>query len=142
MQDQPLTDSERAELARVLESDPRVRFAYLFGSRGAGTHRGDSDVDLAVSIHPRGTLFDDARLHDDLVLALGRDDVDLLVLEDAALWMAYRAVAGTPVYIRDPVARVRHRARVEHDFLDFKPFHDSYLAAIEQRARAGTLSRG
>lgn len=130
------------QLAPVFAADTRVRFAYLFGSRGAGTHRPDSDVDLAVSVHPRGTLLDDARLHDALVAALGRDDVDLVVLEDAPLWMAYRVVAGRSVYSRDDVARVRHRARVEQQFLDFKPYHDAYLAAVGRRARAGRLSRG
>lgn len=93
-------------------------------------------------MHPRGTLLDDARLHDALVAALGRDDIDLVVLEDAPLWMAYRVVAGQPVFSRDDVARVRHRARVEQEFLDFKPYHDAYLAAVELRARAGQLSRG
>ncbi len=74
---------------------------------------------------PRGTQLDDARLHDSLVGALSRDDVDLVILEDAPLWLAYRVVGGRPLFSRDDVARVRHRARVEHDFLDFKPYHDA-----------------
>jgi len=37
---------------------------------------------------------------------------------------------------------VRHRAAVEREFLDFKPFRDRYLAAMAQRARTGRLSRG
>lgn len=122
-------------LESVFAADARVRFAYVFGSVAEGTDRPDSDLDLAVSVHPRGTLLDDARLHDALVDALGRPDVDVVILEDAPLWLAYRVVAGRPVFSRDDVARVRHRAGVEREFLDFKPFHDGYLAAIHQRAR-------
>jgi uncharacterized protein len=129
-------------VAPVLAADERVRFAYLFGSVAAGTARPGSDIDLAVSVHPRGTLLDDARLHDALVGALDREDVDLVVLEDAPVWMRHRVVGGRPVFSRDDVARVRHRAAVEMEFLDFQPYYDEYLAAVHERARAGKLSRG
>lgn len=137
-----MTSDGLSALGPVFAADPRVRFAYVFGSVAAGTARPDSDIDLAVSVAPRGTLFDDARLHDGIAAALGRDDVDLVVLEDAPLWLAYRVVGGRPIYSRDDVARVRHRAAVEHDFLDFKPYHDAYLDAVHRRALEGRLSRG
>lgn len=76
------------DLARpepVLAGDARVRFGYVSGSVAAGTDRPGSDVDLAVSVHPRGTLLDDARLHDALAAALGREDVDLVELADTPL---------------------------------------------------------
>ena len=37
-----------ARLLQVLESTPRLEAAWLFGSRAAGTHRPQSDVDLAL----------------------------------------------------------------------------------------------
>lgn len=129
-------------LAPPLAADPRVRFAFLFGSVAAGTARSGSDLDIAVSVDPRGSLLDDARLHDALVSAAGREDVDLVVLEDAPLWMQFRIVAGRPVFSRDDVARVRFRASVEQRFLDFRPFHDAYLRSVWDRARTGGLSRG
>jgi uncharacterized protein len=138
----PDLDGLAAAVSPALAADPRVRFAYVFGSVAAGTATRRSDVDLAVSVRPRRTLLDDARLHDALVHALGRDDVDLVVLEDAPLWMRYRAVGGRPIYSRDDVARVRHRAAVELEFLDFKPYYDTYLAAVRDRARSGRLSHG
>ncbi|WP_300008555.1 nucleotidyltransferase domain-containing protein [Pseudonocardia sp.] len=129
-------------LAPAFAADPRVRFAFAFGSVADGTARPGSDLDLAVSVDPRGTLLDDARLHDALARAAGRDDVDLVVCEDAPLWMQFRIVAGRPVFSRDDVARVRFRASVEQRFLDFRPFHDAYLGAVRDRARTGGLSRG
>jgi hypothetical protein len=65
---------------------------YLYGSGSRGETRQGSDLDLAVSVSPRGTLLDDAGLHDELIAALGRKDVDLLVLEDVPLWLQVRAV--------------------------------------------------
>ncbi|MGH4013680.1 MAG: type VII toxin-antitoxin system MntA family adenylyltransferase antitoxin [Pseudonocardiaceae bacterium] len=126
----------------VLESDPRVRFAYLYGSRARGDARPDSDVDLAVSLRPQGSLLDDARLHDQLAAALGRDDVDLLVLDDAPLWLQFRVVAGRVLFSRDERERIAFREYVEKAFLVFRSYHDSYLAAVRDRARRGVLSGG
>lgn len=137
-----MTSDGLSALGPVFAADPRVRFAYVFGSLAGGTARPDSDIDLAVSVTPRGTLLDDAQLNDDIAVALGRDDVDLVIIEDAPLWLAYRVVGGRPIYSRDDVARVRHRAAVEHDFLDFKPYHEAYLDAVHRRALEGRLSRG
>lgn len=126
----------------VLESDPRVRFAYLYGSRARGDARPDSDVDLAVSLRPQGGLLDDARLHDQLAAALGRDDVDLLVVDDAPLWLQFRVVAGRVLFSRDERERISFREYVEKAFLDFRPYYDGYLAAVRERARRGVLSGG
>lgn len=126
----------------VLKSDERVRFAYLFGSVAQGAARPGSDLDIAVLTRPRGTLLDDARLQDQLATALGRDDVDLLVLDDAPLWLRYRVVAGEVVFSRDERCRIAFREWTEKEFLDFRPYHDSYLRAIRDRAQRGALSGG
>jgi predicted nucleotidyltransferase len=133
-------DEIAALVPPVAEADHRVRFGYLYGSASRGEHRPDSDLDLAFSVSPRGTLLDEAQLHDQLIAALGREDVDLLVLEAAPLWLQFRVVAGTVVFSRDEPARIAFRERVEREFLDFRPFHDSYLRAVRERARRGELS--
>lgn len=126
----------------ALESDERVRFAYLFGSVAQGTAQSSSDIDIAVLTRPRGTLLDDARLQDELAAALEREDVDLLVLDDAPLWLRYRVVAGEVVFSRDERCRIAFREWTEKEFLDFRPYHDSYLKAIRDRAQRGVLSGG
>lgn len=135
-------EAVRRRIRPVLESDERVCFAYLFGSVAQGTARPGSDVDIAVLTRPRGTLLDDARLQDELAAALGREDVDLLVLDDAPLWLRYRVVAGEVVFSRDERARIAFREWTEKEFLDFRPYHDGYLKAIRNRAQRGALSGG
>lgn len=124
----------------VLEADHRVRFAYLFGSQARGDARPDSDVDLAVSLRPQGSLLDDARLHDQLAAALGRDDVDMLVVDNAPLWLQFRVVAGRVLFSRDEREQTAFREHVEKMFLDFRPYYDSYLVAVRERALRGMLS--
>lgn len=135
-------DAVRRRIRPVLESDVRVCFAYLFGSVAQGTARPGSDIDIAVLTRPRGTLLDDARLQDELAAALGREDVDLLVLDDAPLWLRYRVVSGEVVFSRDERCRIAFREWTEKEFLDFQPYHDSYLKAIRDRAQRGALSGG
>jgi predicted nucleotidyltransferase len=47
------------EFVRRVSVEYSVKAAVLFGSRARGTHRTDSDVDIAVLLHgPRGKLMD------------------------------------------------------------------------------------
>jgi predicted nucleotidyltransferase len=41
-----------AAVAKWASTQPLVRKVYLFGSRARGTHRSDSDLDIAVEIFP------------------------------------------------------------------------------------------
>lgn len=127
----------------VLLADERARFAYLFGSVARGQAAPGSDVDLAVYLRPDGTLMDEARLHDALATALGREDVDMVALNRAPLWLQFRVLGeGTVVFSRDERERISFREHTERDFLDFLPFYEEYLAATRNRARRGALSRG
>ncbi len=133
----------RDRVRDVLAAQPLVRFAYLFGSVARGDARQGSDLDLAVYLDGKATLLDEARVEGDLARALGRDDVDLLALHRAPLWLQFRVLGeGAVVFSRDERERVAFRERVERAFLDFRPFHDEYLAMTRERARRGALSRG
>ncbi|MCI5045467.1 MAG: nucleotidyltransferase domain-containing protein [Aquisalinus sp.] len=43
-----LPESDRIEINRWAISTPAIKEVWLFGSRAKGTHRPDSDIDLAV----------------------------------------------------------------------------------------------
>lgn len=132
----------RVAVGEIAGRDPRLRFAYVFGSTATGTAAPDSDVDVAVHFGDRPSLTDVAAVEQALRTRLGRA-VDLLVLDSAPLWLQFRVLGqGALVYSRDERARVDFRERVEKRFLDFKPLHDAYLRAVRARARAGRLSRG
>jgi len=90
-----------------------ARFAFLHGSRAAGTARADSDLDVAAwweSDPPQAF---------EVLLPPG---VDLLVLNDAPLELAGRvALGGRLLFDDDPPARVRWLAGTRKIYADELP---------------------
>ena len=98
-------------LAAALGQEPAVLAAYLFGSYAAGRAHRESDVDIALlldrSTHatPRSRFEARLRLIAELAHALHRNDVDVVILNDAPPTLA-RAILtkGRQVMCRDPEA--------------------------------------
>jgi len=86
----------------VAEGARAVTAAYVFGSAAAGRAHRDSDIDIAVLLdwatYPSAAGRFDMRLRliGEMGAALGRNDVDLIVLNDTP-----------PVFARDIVTRGR-----------------------------------
>ena len=84
---------------------PEVLAAYLFGSHGRGTAHAQSDVDVAVLLDRRflPTRADRTayaqRLASSLIDATHRNEVDVIVLNDAPHELAVTAIdAGAPLF--------------------------------------------
>ena len=109
----------------------RARFALVHGSRAAsGGGRAESDLDVAAwwGIDPPQPW--------DVELPTG---VDLVVLDQAPLWLAGRiAVDGRLLYDDDPPARVRWQADTRRIWLDEKP----YLLQRQREWREAVVARG
>ena len=89
-----LDGQARALLAAVFARHPRVSEACLFGSRALGTHRPESDVDIA--------LYGDV---DELLAARIASDLDELPLPYTFDVQAYPCIRHTP--LREHIDRVR-----------------------------------
>lgn len=80
-------------LRECLVERPEVVVAYLFGSWARGTQTALSDIDVAVLLAPvadlRATTME---LAADLSGVTGRARLDLVVLNDAPLALAYRVL--------------------------------------------------
>jgi predicted nucleotidyltransferase len=122
--DEPL-EAVTADAIAVLRQ-AGARFAYLHGSRAAGQHRADSDIDIAAYFGGRPpNSFD-------VLLPPG---VDLLILDDAPLELAGRvAVGGRLLFADDRVSRVRWEAVTRKVYFDELPritrSHREFAAAV------------
>jgi predicted nucleotidyltransferase len=88
-----LDGQARALLESVLARHPRVKAACLFGSRALGTHRPESDVDIA--------LYGEV---DELLAARVASDLDELPLPYTFDVQAYPCIRHTP--LREHIDRV------------------------------------
>ena len=123
------TQHRLATLGAVLEGQPAVRFAYLFGGAGHGDLRPLSDVDVAVylddavdPVHARLDLIGVVTKH------LGTDEVDLIVLNRAPTALLGRILQSRRVISdKDPSLRHRFESLELRKFLDFRIFEQRFL---------------
>ena len=120
-----------ATLGTVLDAQPAVRFAYVFGGAGRGELRPLSDVDVAVYL---GDTEDPVQARLDLIGAvtkhLGTDEVDLVILNDAPTALRGRILQSRQVIIdKDPFLRQRFESLALRTFLDFRIFERRFLDA-------------
>jgi predicted nucleotidyltransferase len=116
-------------VAQAFRDTPGVTSVYLFGSTAAGRPHRDSDVDVALLLdwtrYPDARARFDARLraHAALGPALGRDDLDLIVLNDAPPLFARAIVtSGHRVACADPEADRAFRRDTLLRAADLAPF--------------------
>jgi predicted nucleotidyltransferase len=114
---------DRDALASLLARYPLVA-AYLFGSQVAGDTTPLSDVDIAVLLE-RGAATPGlvrVALISDLTLLLGRNDVDVVVLNTASPLLKERVISrGQLLYCRDDIERVRFEVAARREYFDTEP---------------------
>ena len=126
-------------LRQVLEHDPRIAYALVFGSTGRGRTHAGSDIDLAIGLEPGTavTTRDLGALTTDLE-AVARQHVDLTVLDEAPDPVAYRVFRDGVVLVeRNHRALAQRKARAILGYLDFRP-----LEAIAIRGVLAAAARG
>lgn len=134
---------ERA-VARCLSRHRDIQAAYIFGSAATGRVRRDSDVDVAVLLaRPRRggrSLSHRLRLMADLSAALRRNDVEVVVLNEAPPLLAHRVLSkGRLVLERSRSARVRFQVRTAGRYLDLIPMFETHIRYLKKHVREGRI---
>lgn len=121
-------------LARALAPRDEILEAYLFGSHARGQARSDSDVDVAVYVDE--TAVDEghwgyrAELATQLMTALGTEDVDVVVLNEAPILLYHRVLrGGVRLLSRDLRATTSRAGQALSRYFDFLPQLDKMDAA-------------
>jgi len=113
-----------------------VAVAYLFGSQVTGATTPLSDVDVAVLLES-GTPSPgvvQASLISDLMLALRRSDIDVVILNSAPPLLKERAISrGRVVYCRDERARLQFEVAARREYFDTQPLRDAQDRALLAR---------
>ncbi|MPZ89133.1 MAG: hypothetical protein GEU81_13910 [Nitriliruptorales bacterium] len=126
------------ELSARLAAEPDVLVAYLFGSRARGTARPGSDYDVAVLL----TEGADAHRRQLEMMAVLGDGVDVIVLNQAPIALAYRVLRDGKLLVRrDERARIEHWARTVDRYLDSAPLRRALDAGVRHRLEEGRFGR-
>ena len=123
-----------ARLTRALEPRREILEAYLFGSQARGDAHGRSDVDVAVyidkSLADEGHWGYRAELTTVLMDALGTNDVDVVVLNEAPPLLYHRVLRdGVRLVTRDLQATTTRAGYALSRYFDFLPQLDKIDAA-------------
>jgi predicted nucleotidyltransferase len=119
-------------LRAVLEADPRVAYAILFGSRGRGSQHQRSDTDVAIGL-ARGASLSATEVGDLIsrLEAAAGDAVDLVLLDEAGPGLAYRVFRDGQVIVeKDRSALVQRKVRAILEYLDFRPVEETFTRAV------------
>lgn len=117
--DQRIANRVRDTLAKC----PELKLVYLFGSQIDGPAGPESDYDFVLLVDDvRQVLAFRARLTHELGDVLETDRVDVVILNQAPVELAYAVIAqGRPVYQRDEATRVEYEAEVMGRYGDYLP---------------------
>lgn len=127
-------------LRRELASHDELVFAYLFGSRAAGTARATSDVDVAVHLSEPPDLELRGVLRAAVERAAGSEDVDLVVLNEAPPLLAERILrTGTVLLSRSEPERVHWMVHTKSRYCDLAPLRRRLDRTVSERLGAGTF---
>lgn len=107
------------ELARALAGDPRVILATLFGSARAGVIRPGSDVDIGVLLSPVLTPLEFYAFYVEMTARLKTiAELDLVDLNHAGSVLAFEALCGRRLVVRDRDAVAAFSSRVAREYED------------------------
>ena len=117
----------------VLQAEPSVRLAYVFGSAARAESRAGSDIDIGVVSTEAGALADLAeRLERELGL-----DVDLLDLPRASPLLLREVLRdGVVVVCRDEVERAEFESRALAEYLDTQHLRDVQRQYLRERVES------
>lgn len=132
------------KLKQYFGSSPEVDFAYLFGSYGERRETPLSDVDIAVFLLdniPRAKYFDlRLKMMSDVSHLLRTDEIDLIILNEGNICLAYHAVSTREVlFERDPNSRIEFETRTLDRYLDMKPFRQVQQQYFLRQVREGLI---
>ncbi len=113
-------DESIGSLVAYLEGDRNTVFAYLFGGILRTTKSPLRDIDIAVYVADRKKL-DYIRMFHNVTDALGTEEVDLVVLNDAPISLSGRIVQNRKVLVdKRPFVRHQFESLVLRKYFDFR----------------------
>jgi predicted nucleotidyltransferase len=140
--DPVVLDTLRERLGRR----PEILEAYLFGSQARGDAMAHSDIDVAVYVDrerlPPAPWGYAAELITDLMSGLGRNDIDVVVLNDAPPLLYHRVLRdGERLLSRDLAATTAREGYAISRYCDYLPVLRKIDRELDRSLADGSFGR-
>ncbi len=104
-------------LTNAFEQDLRVLLTVIFGSSKDGTVAPGSDVDIGVLLSPKLTPSEFFQFYLDMCERLPSiSELDLVDLNSASSFLAFEALCGKRLLVRDPEAVATFSSRIARQY--------------------------
>ena len=111
------TKLDLVQLTDVFAQDSRVVLAVLFGSAKDGTVRQGSDVDIGVLLSPALSPVDFFNFYVEMTSRLNSiGELELVDLNHAGSVLAFEALSGRRLFVRDPDAVAAFSSQVARQY--------------------------
>jgi predicted nucleotidyltransferase len=109
---------------RILEKDPRVIFAYLFGGLAKGRITPISDIDIAVYLKDIKDEIDVFNIKLELLTTLSEvlntEEIDIVILNNTPLPLKAKIIQNKKVLVdKDPNLRYSFESLTLREYFDF-----------------------
>ena len=126
------------KIKNFLAADPRIKFAYLFGSTARGSAGPLSDLDIAVFLDCRFDLFScRLKIMESLARAIKTERFDLVVLNDATPLLCHEAIKDGIILKEDRPRRVMFESRAVREYLDTAYLREIRRLYLKDKALRG-----
>jgi len=114
--------SYKKELTEYFSSKDSVILAYLFGSTVRGDAGRLSDVDIGVLLDekiPKKDRFDlELKLMGEITILIKKNKIDLIILNEAPLLLAYNIIKSGIILKSDETDRVKFETKILSMYMD------------------------
>jgi len=141
-----LPDAVLDTIRERLERRPEILEAYLFGSQARGEAMAHSDIDIAVYVDrdrlPPAPWGYAADLITDLMSALGRNEIDVVILNNAPPLLYHRVLRdGERLMSRDLAATTTREGYAISRYCDYLPVLRMIDRELDRRLEDGSFGR-
>jgi len=128
------------KISTILEKEPDILFAYLFGSYAKGTQDKRSDIDIAIYLKDETILEKNPHYPSKVAIKIERElgekrTLDVRVLNGSTIRFKNQVLYGKLLFSRDEKRRIQFETSSLDEYFDFKPHIDMYDNA--RKARLG-----
>lgn len=103
--------------------DYEIKLIYIFGSYAKEENNENSDLDIAMYFENKIDGFVKLAILDELVGIFNREDIDLVILNNADEVLKFQVIKyGKVIYMEDLITKVMFESRVMSEYMDMDYF--------------------